>query len=142
MHQPDTEWDMESEERRSRLRRWGFECQCSLCAGPKEALEASDRRRSEIADLKEEVVSVLQKGRFYRAIKITKDIIRLMETEGLTPLLSTQYDTIGRIYWAINDKVNAEVYARKRVDMLVKFGFAEAGREDAEVKKVLLSYDD
>jgi ABC-type branched-subunit amino acid transport system ATPase component len=113
-----------------------------MCTAPDDEVAASDSRRTQIASMKEEVVEQLGRGRLYQAIKLSKEILTLLEEEDLVPLFSEQYDAIARIYWALKDRRNAERYGRKALEVLGNFGYVDPENEQDDLNMLLANFDD
>jgi hypothetical protein len=116
------------DDRREELRKWGFDCKCPLCSGPKQKLQQSDRARERVV----EIGGQLQKER------IPKEEIRdlvdefeyLMVNEGLWLQLPAYYEFAARAFMKINEIDEAWRYARKSGEEWLRYGGADhAGRD-------------
>ncbi|KAI5856722.1 SET domain-containing protein [Durotheca rogersii] len=116
-------------ERQAALRKWGFNCTCSLCTASKTEIAASDYRRNKIKALGEEVIQAIEVWDGTKAVKLTQEVLDLMRIEGLVPLYSGQYEIMARLYWKAKDVKTATEYARMSLDTLVDLGYLEENPE-------------
>ncbi|KAF2014013.1 SET domain-containing protein [Aaosphaeria arxii CBS 175.79] len=72
--------------RASQLKKWGFECDCSLCSRPKKEIEESDERRRRIQEGEMEFQRLWEQERYQAAIAKGKELVKLIGEEGLTPM--------------------------------------------------------
>ncbi|KAI8958061.1 SET domain-containing protein [Daldinia sp. FL1419] len=114
-----------TDERHAALKKWGFECTCSLCTGSKTEIAASDYRRQKIKALRQEVMKAVEVWDGSRAVKLTHEVLKLMMEEDLVPLYSSQYEIMARLYWKAKDKATATKYAQMSIDTLVDQGYLE-----------------
>jgi tetratricopeptide (TPR) repeat protein len=127
------------EERQERIQRWGFKCTCEACSALPEERAASDRNRKRVEFLGEEVVRRLRNGRPQAAIDSANEAIDLLEKEGLYQQLSDYYESIARIYRAINDKKRARVYASKALGVLTDYVLLEGSDNNQDLETLLNS---
>ncbi|KAK6949099.1 hypothetical protein Daesc_009172 [Daldinia eschscholtzii] len=113
------------DERQEALQKWGFECTCSLCTASKTEIAASDYRRAKIKALRREVMKAVEDWDGTRAVKLTHEVLELMKAEDLSPLYSSQYEIMARLYWKAKDKKTATKYAQMSIDVLVDQGYLE-----------------
>ncbi|KAI2768820.1 SET domain-containing protein [Daldinia loculata] len=113
------------EERQTALKKWGFECTCSLCTASKTEIAVSDYRREKIKKLRKEVMNAVGLWDGTRAVKLTQEVLELMKAEDLAPLYSSQYEIMARLYWKAGDKTTATKYAQMSLDTLVDQGYIE-----------------
>lgn len=126
-------------ERQKHLRRWGFSCTCELCSGPKEEVEASDARRKKITELRVTTLEFLKKGKAYSAIKAIKDTLDLLAEEGLELMAVEQYESLARIYWAMENREMAETYAQMSLDVLKEYTHLDQKRDTKGDLEALLA---
>ncbi|KAI1483512.1 SET domain-containing protein [Daldinia eschscholtzii] len=113
------------DERQEALQKWGFECTCSLCTASKTEIAVSDYRRAKIKALRREVMKAVEEWDGTRAVKLTHEVLELMKAEDLSPLYSSQYEIMARLYWKAKDKKTATKYAQMSIDVLVDQGYLE-----------------
>jgi len=118
-------------ERQDLLRNvWGFKCKCSLCTGSREAIKASDERRTRIRTLKDEVVDIALGGDYKRAIELSEELLAVIEEEGLTAHYGDFYEIPAQLYYATGDMTNAAKYAKLALEDLTSYGTpGEAGQK-------------
>ncbi|KAH8890657.1 hypothetical protein GQ53DRAFT_603754, partial [Thozetella sp. PMI_491] len=107
-----------SEERRTKLREWGFTCSCALCTAKAADKKASDKRRKKLAQGISLMVKALQRGDAKGAINILQEAIKSLQVEGLEALSGEVYESLARIYWVLGDKRRAREHAAKAVEYL------------------------
>lgn len=122
---PDVPLGNAKEERQTALKKWGFECTCSLCTASKTEIAVSDYRREKIKKLRKEVMNAVGLWDGTRAVKLTHEVLELMKAEDLAPLYSSQYEIMARLYWKAGDKTTATKYAQMSLDTLVDQGYIE-----------------
>ncbi|KAI0400153.1 hypothetical protein F4802DRAFT_508630 [Xylaria palmicola] len=118
------------EKRQRDLRRWGFECACSLCAASRTAVAASDYRREKIASLQEDVMSAIGRLDGTRAVRAAHEILTLVQAEDIPTMVASQYEVIARLFWKAGDAETATKYAQKSLDTLVDLGYIDAREDD------------
>ncbi|KAK4229186.1 SET domain-containing protein 5, partial [Podospora fimiseda] len=119
-----------SDERKEALKQWGFECTCDLCTASPEEIKASDARRRQIEELRQYAVLAFQGNKPYQALRLTRQVINLLPSEDLFPFYSEQYENMARIFFVLGDMKNAELYARKSLDVLAEQGYIQGVREE------------
>ncbi|OTA62636.1 SET domain-containing protein [Hypoxylon sp. EC38] len=88
--------NLQSEQRQSLIREWGFNCSCSLCTSPAETA-ISDRRRGRIQDLLAELDR--PEVRNHAGVKERVDeILDLCNKEGLAAQLGDFYAIVAELY--------------------------------------------
>jgi hypothetical protein len=87
--------------------------QCSLCTGPREALNASDARREEIRLLEDKVVEVAQTGEYTKATETAERMFSLIEEEDLTMHMRDKYEVSARLYYHVGNLEKALEYTLK-----------------------------
>ena len=130
-----------SEERRSKLRTWGFNCSCALCQRPAEETVRSDRRRAEVGSVNQNMLALIFQGDFSGAIAMGQGGLKLLEEEDLMPLSSELYESIARVYWTTEDKKSAKAFAGKAVDYRADYGWLEPQNRTAELERLLETFD-
>ncbi|KAM0334498.1 hypothetical protein ACHAQA_001527 [Verticillium albo-atrum] len=121
-------------------RNWGFKCTCDMCTAAPETIAASDERRLKVGELKAEVIDFLGRGKVHGAIKLIKQVLKLLDTEGLQPLMTEHYDSLARIYWYLNDHKKSRDNARAAVELLAVHGFIELKDLELYVEALLQKY--
>ena len=98
-------------QRQKALRRWGFDCSCSLCSASAGEIAASDRRRLRVLEIREKVLTHVQRREFHAAINLNEEMVDLIMKEGLAPHLGEHYEVLARLYLAATDLKNAKKFA-------------------------------
>ncbi|KAK3989756.1 SET domain-containing protein 5 [Cladorrhinum sp. PSN332] len=119
-----------SDERKKALKQWGFECTCDLCAADEAQVKASDARRRQIEELRGYAVLAFQAKKPYQALRLTRQVLNLLPAEEMFPFYSEQYENMARIYFVLGDMENAELYARKSLDVLAEQGYIQGVRDE------------
>ncbi|KAI0015711.1 hypothetical protein F4780DRAFT_49156 [Xylariomycetidae sp. FL0641] len=122
--------DQTRPQRQAALRRWGFECQCSLCSASKAEVAASDYRRTKMQTLRGELMDLIDKRDGTGAVRLTKQMIELLRAEDLPSLLAAQYEILARLYWQARDMQTAKQYAKTSLDVLEDQGYLARGAGD------------
>ncbi|KAI0376022.1 SET domain-containing protein [Hypomontagnella monticulosa] len=128
------------EERQEALQKWGFNCTCSLCTASKSEIAASDYRRTKIKTLRQEVMDAVEAWDGRKAVRLTLEVLELMQEEELAPLYSSQYEIIARLYWKAGDIKTGIKYAQMSIDTLVDQGYLEDRPETLQL--LLKSFDE
>jgi len=111
------------EQRQQALRKkWGFECACEMCSASRHHIAESDRRRARIQTIRSDVIGIVRKGQFQRAIDLNKELLELVEQEQLVDHVSDTYEILAKLYNAVRDSRSAERYARLALADLKVFG--------------------
>ena len=119
----DTELGKPYDERQDMLRqKWGFECTCDLCSMSQSRIAESDARRTKMTTIRRDVLDIVRRGEFRRAIKANKELLALAHEEELVDYLGDTYEILARLYNAVQDRANAEKYARLALEDLKVFG--------------------
>lgn len=122
--------------RQQALLRWEFVCTCPLCAAAEADVEASDARRTRIDELRVSVAAAVERrhssGRSAKqsALETIRDLFPRLYEEELFTAYSEQYASIGRLYWALGDRGQAQFYAQRSLDVLADQGFLAATDRD------------
>ncbi|KAI0141696.1 SET domain-containing protein [Xylariaceae sp. FL1272] len=126
---------LHSKERKERIRRWGFECVCSLCTSSKDETETSDARLGRIAQLQADLNN-------FEQLKVTAntgaEYVALVEEEGLHAHLGSVYTRAALNFALFGDEARAQEYAQKAVKALS----LELGPESGDVKAMRGLADD
>ncbi|KAI1103008.1 SET domain-containing protein [Jackrogersella minutella] len=121
------ELKLSREERRSRLRRWGFECSCSHCRMSDDEVAASDARLREI----EELESALNN---FNETVVTAEtgakLVELYEKEKLDIYLGQVYTQAALNFALYGEEEMARKYARAAVEAVER----ESGPNAADAK--------
>jgi hypothetical protein len=118
------------DKRQHALRRWGFDCKCSLCTASKTEIAASDYRREKIAALQQDTLKAIEEWDGTRAVRLAHEIIGLLKAEDLPSILASQYEVLARLYWKAHDTVTATKYARISLDTLEDLGYIDHNPDD------------
>ncbi|KAK4162365.1 SET domain-containing protein 5 [Cladorrhinum sp. PSN259] len=118
-----------SDERKKALKQWGFQCTCDLCTASPAKIKASDARRRQIDELREHAVGAFQANKPYQALRLTRQVLNLLPAEELFTFYSEQYENMARIFYVLGDKKNAELYARKSLEVLAEQGYLQGVRD-------------
>ncbi|GAW24195.1 hypothetical protein ANO14919_137770 [Xylariales sp. No.14919] len=118
-------------ERRQRdLRRWGFECKCSLCTASKTDVAASDYRREKIAALQEDVLKAIGELDGTTAVRAAYEILELVKLEDIPTMVASQYEVLARLFWKAGDTDTATKYAQQSLDTLMDMGYIDYRADD------------
>jgi hypothetical protein len=126
-----------SEQRRLRLEKWGFNCTCQLCTAPEESRIAHDQHLTSLLDHKNSLRDALRKRDANAAIDLLKRNIELLAEAESASLRIEPYGSLSRIYWAMGDKDNAEMYAHMALDLAEKYEFLEVRNRTKDIRNVL-----
>ncbi|KAJ8127172.1 hypothetical protein O1611_g6465 [Lasiodiplodia mahajangana] len=118
------------EKRQRDLRRWGFECKCSLCAASKTEIAASDYRREKIASLQENVMKAIGELDGTTAVRAAYEILTLVKAEDIPTMVASQYEVLARLFWKAGDTETATKYAQKSLDTLIELGYIDYREDD------------
>ncbi|KAJ2977726.1 hypothetical protein NUW58_g7723 [Xylaria curta] len=121
------------EKRQRDLRRWGFECKCSLCTASKTEIATSDYRREKIASLQENVMKAISELDGTTAVRASYDILELAKAEDIHTMVASQYEVIARLFWKAGDVETATKYAQKSLDTHVELGYIDSRPDDLEL---------
>ncbi|KAI0427686.1 hypothetical protein F5Y09DRAFT_344401 [Xylaria sp. FL1042] len=113
------------EKRQRDLRRWGFECKCSLCTASTTEIAASDYRREKIASLQESVMTAIGELDGTTAVHATYEILALVQAEDIPTMVASQYEVLARLFWKAGDTKTATKYAQQSLDTLVDLGYID-----------------
>ncbi|KJR87495.1 uncharacterized protein SPSK_01700 [Sporothrix schenckii 1099-18] len=122
--------------RQQALLRWNFVCQCPLCAAAPADVDASDARRIRIDEQRASVEqAVARRHSSSRAAKLAaletiRDLFPRLQEEEVFTAYGEQYANIGRLYWALGDRSQAQFYAQRSLDTLADQGFLGAADRD------------
>ncbi|KAI0594797.1 hypothetical protein F4775DRAFT_595932 [Biscogniauxia sp. FL1348] len=117
-------------ERQAALKRWGFDCECSLCTASKAEVAASDYRREKIAERRRQVMEAVEARDGTRAVRLTAEVLDLLRAEELQSLYASQYEILARLYWKAGDAETATKYARTWLETLEDQGYLEPGPDN------------
>ncbi|KAK3990693.1 hypothetical protein QBC44DRAFT_238405 [Cladorrhinum sp. PSN332] len=133
-----TAHNLPSPTRQARLKnQWGFKCTCQLCASSPSILAASDSRRSKIDKIGPKVLKLVDQGDFEKAINLNKELLDLLQEEGMIPHLGDYYEVMGRLYLAWAKTREARVWFNKALGEYKGFGVTEGLKELEGVVKSL-----
>ncbi|KAI0532073.1 hypothetical protein GGR58DRAFT_523593 [Xylaria digitata] len=118
------------EKRQRDLRRWGFECTCSLCTASKTEIAASDYRREKIASLQEEVLKAIGELDGTTAVRAAHEILALVKAEDIPTMVASQYEVLARLFWKAGDTETATQYAQQSLDTLIDLGYIDYSADD------------
>ncbi|KAJ8105151.1 hypothetical protein ONZ43_g7540 [Nemania bipapillata] len=118
------------EKRQRDLRRWGFECKCSLCAASKTEIAASDYRREKIASLQADVMKAIDELDGTTAVRAAYEILALVKAEDIPPMVASQYEVLARLFWKAGDIETATNYAQESLKTLVDLGYIDHHADD------------
>jgi hypothetical protein len=125
------------ETRRQYLRdHWGFDCACSLCRGPEDALSDSESWRRKTKSLKETIPDARTQGFYKDAITMTEEWLLVAGWDLTPPFMPEYHDTLADLYFRNGDMSNATRHARMAMDGWAKFGSVDD--EDLERARVFL----
>ncbi|KAI0804252.1 hypothetical protein GGR55DRAFT_698915 [Xylaria sp. FL0064] len=113
------------EKRQRDLRRWGFECKCSLCTASKTEIAASDYRREKIASLQEKIMTAIGELDGTAAVRATYEILALVQAEDIPTMVASQYEILARLFWKAGDTETATKYAQQSLDTLRELGYID-----------------
>ncbi|KAI1200724.1 hypothetical protein F5X97DRAFT_340201 [Nemania serpens] len=118
------------EKRQHDLRRWGFDCNCSLCTASKTDIAASDYRREKIASLQKDVLKAISELDGSTAVRAVYEILALVEAEDIPTMVASQYEVLARLFWKAGETESATAYARKSLDTLIDLGYIDYRADD------------
>lgn len=118
------------EKRQRALRRWGFECTCSLCTASKTDIAASDYRREKIASLQNDTLKAIGELNGTAAVRAAYEILALVEAEDIPTMVASQYEVLARLFWKAGDNDTAVQYAQKSLDTLMDLGYIDYRADD------------
>ncbi|KAI1109858.1 hypothetical protein F5Y14DRAFT_455603 [Nemania sp. NC0429] len=118
------------EKRQRDLRRWGFECSCSLCTASKADIAASDYRREKIASLQNDVLKSISELDGASAVRAVYEILALVEAEDIPTMVASQYEVLARLFWKAGETESATQYAQKSLDTLIDHGYIDYRADD------------
>ncbi|KAI1171980.1 hypothetical protein F4777DRAFT_24389 [Nemania sp. FL0916] len=121
------------EKRQRDLRRWGFECKCSLCSASKTEIAASDYRREKIASLQEDVMKAISELDGSTAIRSSYEILALVKAEDIPTMVASQYEVIARLFWKAGEIETATKYAQQSLDTLADLGYIDPRPDDLSI---------
>ncbi|KAI1161549.1 hypothetical protein F5B18DRAFT_434874 [Nemania serpens] len=118
------------EKRQRDLRRWGFDCNCSLCTASKTDIAASDYRREKIASLQKDVLKAISELDGSAAVRGVYEILALVEAEDIPTMVASQYEVLARLFWKAGETESATAYAQKSLDTLIDIGYIDYRADD------------
>ncbi|TGJ80851.1 hypothetical protein E0Z10_g7920 [Xylaria hypoxylon] len=118
------------EKRQRDLRRWGFQCKCSLCTASKTEIAASDYRREKIASLQDDLLKAIAELDGTTAVRAAYEILALVKAEDITSMVATQYEILARLFWKAGDTETATKYAQQSLDTLMDLGYIDYRPDD------------
>ncbi|KAI1418777.1 hypothetical protein F5Y12DRAFT_789601 [Xylaria sp. FL1777] len=121
------------EKRQRDLRRWGFECKCSLCTASKTEIAASDYRREKIASLQEDIIRAIGALDGTTAVRAVYEILALVEAEDIPSMVAAQYEILARLFWKAGDTETAIRYAQQSLDTLMDLGYIDYRADDLQL---------
>ncbi|KAK3324992.1 hypothetical protein B0H66DRAFT_511281 [Apodospora peruviana] len=111
--------------RRKSLANWGFNCTCSLCSAPKEARDASDRRRERLVEL---YYAMREPDTEYDTlVELTREFVDIVQIERLFPKVGEYYQAFMKLYYDYGDVESAYRYARTALKFAETFADPEGG---------------
>ncbi|CAO2649924.1 Nn.00g012160.m01.CDS01 [Neocucurbitaria sp. VM-36] len=116
-------------QRQHLIKRWGFTCTCDLCSRPDRERQASDLRRTMIAQAEEKIVELANEGKADEAIKLAEECVGMIRDEDIYPMLTDSYTMLAMLYLEKADHAKAEEYGQKALDLLGNLGFLGVGEE-------------
>ncbi|OAL45774.1 SET domain-containing protein [Pyrenochaeta sp. DS3sAY3a] len=116
-------------QRQNLISRWGFKCTCSLCSLPDRERQASDLRRTMIAQGEEKIVQLADAYKLSEAITLAEEIVALILEEDIHPLLSDSYAMLAMLWLEKGDREKAEMYGEMTKRLLGDLGFLGVGEE-------------
>lgn len=90
--------------------------------------------------MRQEVMKAVEDWDGTKAVKLTREVLELMQEEDLAPLYASQYEILARLYWKAKDKKTGTKYAQKSIDTLVDQGYLDSGTD--ALPSLLKSFDD
>ncbi|KAF1846335.1 SET domain-containing protein [Cucurbitaria berberidis CBS 394.84] len=111
------------------IHRWGFTCTCDLCSLPERQREASDLRRTMIAQAEEKMIELAEAGEFDDAVALAEEAVEMIREEGIYPTLTDSYAMLAMLYREKGDRAKSEEYGRKTQQLLGDLGFLGVGEE-------------
>ncbi len=130
-----------SAERRASLGQWGFACRCALCAAPAAAAAASDARRTQLANITDEITAALRGWDMRGAAAVAERGLGLLRDEGLEAASGELHKSLAVIYWILGDEGAARDHARRAVDYKADFGLIGPSDRAAEVEDMIAGFD-
>ncbi|KAI8953046.1 hypothetical protein F4801DRAFT_598426 [Xylaria longipes] len=118
------------EKRQRDLRRWGFECKCSLCTASKTEIAASDYRREKIASLQKDVLKAIGELDGTTALRSSYEVLTLVKAEDIPTMVASQYEVLARLFWKVGDTETATKYAQQSLDTLMDLGYIDYRADD------------
>ncbi|CAN9165956.1 unnamed protein product [Alternaria alternata] len=118
-----------SPKRQSLIRRWGFKCTCDLCSLPIQERQASDLRRTVIAQAEEKIIELAQEYKLTEAISLAEESVEMIKEEGIWSMLTDEYAMLAMLWLEKGDKGRAEMYGKKTHRLLADLGFLGIGEE-------------
>lgn len=100
---------------------WHFNCTCELCTAPEEEVEVSDVRRFHIARLREKVNAAYERGELEEAVKLSKEVVGLLDEEDLEPLKSEFYAVLARSYRKMGALAKAKRLGERALKDLLQY---------------------
>ncbi|KAK1757040.1 hypothetical protein QBC47DRAFT_342056 [Echria macrotheca] len=100
---------------------WGFDCSCSLCTAPETERKASDDRRLAFHKLRSQALNLAQEGKYKDAAKRLKELLRVVDEEGLEPFIGDLYELPARVHYQAGDLETARKYFEKCMVHLQKW---------------------
>ncbi|KAI1451728.1 SET domain-containing protein [Annulohypoxylon moriforme] len=120
------------EERRSRLRRWGFECTCSHCSMTDEEAAASDARLLKIEELE---IALENFNETIVTAETGAELVELYEKERLDIYLGQVYTRAALNFALFGEEEKARKYAQAAVEAVERESGQNAG--DAKAMRTL-----
>ncbi|KAK4442758.1 SET domain-containing protein [Podospora aff. communis PSN243] len=128
-----TDFGLSFHERQQQLKaKWGFDCDCSICSLPPAEIAKSDARREKIVAMGKTVIKYVGEQDWKLAIKTHREMIEVIEDEGLAPHMGDYYEVMTRLLAANKDMKNARKYARLALEE-----FEVAGEPNEELEQFL-----
>ncbi|KAF7674584.1 hypothetical protein GT037_007344 [Alternaria burnsii] len=118
-----------SPKRQSLIKRWGFKCTCDLCSLPTQERQASDLRRTLIAQAEEKIIELAQEYKLTEAISLAEESVEMIKEEGIWPMLTDEYAMLAMLWLEKGEKGKAEMYGKKTHRLLADLGFLGIGEE-------------
>ncbi|CAK7201794.1 hypothetical protein SEUCBS139899_004509 [Sporothrix eucalyptigena] len=120
------------DERQQKMRSWGFNCTCSLCAAPENKRLLADQRRRRLLAIHTELAAFgnedpdtatteVDRGA-KRLGEMTDEMLFLIEKEETWPLLCDYYPAVTRAYLAIDDVVRARQHWQNADEAWATYG--------------------
>lgn len=113
---------------------WGFNCSCHLCV---KGGSRDDTARTKIRYLRAAAFKAISVRELDRAKAYLNELVRAIEAEDMPPLLAEPYEALFRVYQALGEADQAQMYASLLLDVRDQYGRLEIGDRDADLAELL-----